>query len=233
MGIDFTSMKTTYEKTIKLAQYIKDIMYMQKYYLDIYHEINKVYIAGKWTTKKLSVESVRSYAMYIQPVEQVVHSSVQQKTEYNDIVLMTLSNSDAHIKNNTNKGAKYKYIHQFSSDPKGSIFNTEAIAEQYRDLYFILDNGINNNTIKESEFQASLLSCNESMVRIYLYALLFDSLKDMQFEDQYPVSLCLSSTDILRYIPARKAYIDLLDKRVGARHDWREELKVRYGRTIE
>lgn len=217
-------MKSIYEKTKKLSEYIIDLMYMQRYYLDVYDDINIMYTGGKKVVKKITYDKLRSYHFVSQDSD-AVFNSIQYDDNNFDKVLMTITGSKHHINNNTGHiGVKYNFI-QHPGDKLRDKLKDDLLL-----TFDLLSTSIEEGTQKETEFQVSMMY-NEHIIKcLYLYIMCNEHLNKIQVGESSTV-LCLTSTDVLRYIPARKAYIEVLDKKV--KHDWRSEIKDRYGRTIK
>ena len=223
-------MKTLYEKASNLAKYIRDIMYMQRYHMDCYAEVSVVRTARASITPNNSYERVRGYSFETAnpvledaPIFQILKRENDYRTDY----IMTLTSSYTHIKNNTSSSRpKYFYVQHPINHPND--VERSMTAEQ-RDCFQALRNGISTDTIKETEFQQQLIQPDYLLNGFYLTLLLYEDLNAVQYVDKRVV-LCLGSTDIKTFVPARKALIDLLDKKVN--NDWRETILKRYGHAI-
>lgn len=223
-------MKTLYEKASNLANYIRDIMYMQKYYMDCYSEVSVIRTARMSVTPTSSYERIRGYGFETaNPTIENGHifQIVKRDSDYKNDYVMTLTSSYSHIKNNTQTSLpKYFYIqHPITSfnDFENTLDRTQ------RDLLQALRNGISTDSVKETEFQQQMINPDYMITGLYLFLLLNTDLNAVQFEDKRVV-LCLASTDIKTFVPARKAFIDLLDKKVS--NDWRQAIHKRYGHVI-
>lgn len=223
-------MKTLYEKASNLANYIRDIMYMQRYYMDCYAEVSIVRTARASITPNNSYERVRGYSFETAnpvledaPIFQILKRENDYRTDY----VMTLTSSHTHVNNNSRGDKrKYHYVHHAYSNLDKL---EEVLPPDLLDMYRSLQDGISTNTIKETEFQQSMLHQDYALTGFYLFLLLNGDLNKINYESKNLV-LCLGSTDIKTFIPARKAFIDLLDKKVN--NDWRETILKRYGHSI-
>lgn len=221
-------MKTLYEKAQKISSYVRDLMYMQRYYMDIYSNINVRRSINTNIIPSTTADKIRGYAFETtNPDEKMIYQILKRETDYSRTFIITLTSSYVHIKNNTNcDNPKYKYV-QYGFNNVGDY--GRQLPVDLRDLFHALRNAISTDTIRETEFQVQMLHDDYLITGYYMMMLLNDDLNNIQYPDK-DVVLCLGSTDILTLIPARKAFIDLLDKR--APNDWRNTIQVRYGHTI-
>ena len=223
-------MKTLYEKTSNLANYIRDIMYMQKYWMDSYSDVAKIRTARMTITPQSCYETVRGYAFDTTNPELEdgkIFQSLQRKSDYSTDYVMTLTSSYTHINNNTKgKVAKYHYVQYVHNHPNDL---EQVLSGELRDLFQALRTGISTDTVRETEFQQTLVHKDYIINGFYLFLLLYEDLKKVQFEHK-DVMLCLGDTDIRAFVPARKAFIDLLDQKVN--NDWRQTILQRYGHDI-
>lgn len=224
MGDTGNSMKTIYDKAKKLSQYIIELVYMQQYYLDIYHEINRLWHPSdkKAQVKRITHDTLRSYMMVAQNPKECIFTSVQYGGDISSrSPLLTVTDSYHHCKNNYKKGLNYIYI-----QTAGRGFSHSNI--DYITVNDVLRNGLLTGDHKEAEFQCSMLASENSIKCIYLYILLEDCISNVKNKG---CSIALSTLDVMQYIPAHKAYRDLLDKR--GENDWRSKIKERYGCSIK
>lgn len=222
-------MKTIYEKTSNLANYIRDIMYMQRYWMDIYSDVAKIRTERMSITPLSYNETIRGYEFGTNnPVieDGKIHQSICRKSDYRADYVMTLTSSYVHVNNNTRGKANYHYVQHAHNNPNDfeCILSGEML-----DLFKALRNGISTDTIRETEFQQTMIHKDYEITGFYLFLLLIDDLNNIQYSDK-DVILCLGDTDIRAFVPARKAIIDLLNKKVN--HDWRQAIFERYGHTI-
>lgn len=230
MGDNCIGMKTLYEKASNLANYVRDIMYMQRYYMDCYAEVSLIRTARMAVIPNNSYERIRGYSFETAnpniedaPIFQILKRENDYRTDY----IMTLTSSYTHIKNNTiSSKAKYVYVQHPNNHPNDI---ERSLSSDQRDCLQALRNGISTGSIKETEFQQQLIQPDYLLSGFYMMLLLLDDLNKIQYEDKRVV-LCLGSTDIKTFIPARKALIDLLDTKV--KNDWRETILKRYGHSI-
>lgn len=224
-------MKTLYEKAGNLANYIRDIMYMQRYWLDVYQEIAKVSNGYRTLIPTSHYDSIRGYSFETSnPEIDIIFQSLCRKSDYRVDYIMTLTSSHTHVKNNIGNNLKYVYVQHPHNHPNSL---ERILGGEVLNLFQALRNGISTNTIRETEFQQTMLHHDYELTGLYLFLLLIDDLNKIQYVDQYvdkDVILCLGSTDIKSFVPARKAIIDQLDKKV--KHDWRQAIQQRYGHTI-
>lgn len=223
-------MKTLYEKASNLANYIRDIMYMQRYYMDCYSEVSVIRTARMSVTPTSSYERIRGYGFETaNPVIEDGHifQIIKRESDYKSDYIMTVTSSYSHVKNNTQTSRpKYFYVQY----PITNHWDFESTLDRaHRDLLQALRNGISTDSVKETEFQQQMIHPDYLMTSLYLVLLLNNDLNAVQYEDKRVV-LCLASTDIKTFVPVRKAFIDLLDKKVS--NDWRQAIQQRYGHVI-
>ena len=221
-------MKTLYEKASNLANYVRDIMYMQKYWMDVYSDVAKVRTARMTIIPLSSYDTVRGYAFDTTnpEIDGKIFQSVQRKSDYRTDYIMTLTSSHSHVKNNTGDKAKYHYVQHAHKHPNDL---ERILSGELLDMFQALRNGISTDTVRETEFQQSMIHKDYVMTGFYLFLLLIDDLNNIQYPDK-DVVLCLGDTDIRAFVPARKAFIDLLDKKV--KNDWRKAILQRYGHSF-
>lgn len=227
MGINIISMKTIYEKTTKLCEYVIDLVYMQYFHMQIFDEVNEKYFKGEFIPIAESLNNIRSFLFTCCRPESLMFSSIKYSNIDNNDKLMTITSSKPHVTNNTSgRGVKYNFVLEY---------NSLNVLDSLKNLHHMLVSGIENDTIQETEFQTQMLYPDERIKSVYMYILLNDILSKIVPEDgryENPI-LCLGSTDVLRFIPAKKAYVELLDKKVGNKYDWRSEIHQRYGHIIK
>lgn len=229
MGANCVGMKTLYEKASNLANYIRDIMYMQRYWMDIYSDV------AKFRTTRVSFvppsynETIRGYEFFTTNPEiedGKIHQSICRKSDYRADYVMTLTSSYSHIRSNTGDKAKYHYVQHAYISPNDFEY---ILSGELLDLFKSLRNGISTDTIRETEFQQTMIHKDYVITGFYLLFFLIDDLNNIQYSDKV-LHLCLGYTDIRAFVPARKAIIDLLNKKTN--HDWRQAIFERYGHTI-
>ena len=220
-------MKTIYEKSKNMAKYIEDLLFLNRYYLDLYRNINvKVRSRNIQYIPQAHQDDIRSYSLSTSDPHEMTFSSLRISTDYNSRYLFTLTDSAPHIRNNTKESQlKYQFVmyNHNNDDYIKSVF--EKFHPGSANVIDILRDGMMNNTIEEAEFQASLVHKDYVIRGFYMYFLLQDTLsKVCNSED---TAVCVGEMDSLVLSPARKAMIDLLDKR--APNDWKQQIKQRYG----
>lgn len=226
-------MKTLYEKAVNLSKYVLDIMYMMQYHNDIYTSIHFIRTTdGMVVNPRVVGEKVRSYMISTnRPDPDYRFSYITQyrdKDYCNFDYIITLTTSHVHIKNKMNSNKKYCFC-MFSNHNEPELIQMLNLKESgLGDLLHMSRNAIENNTIVETEFQSKLLHCDSHITNMYLYLLLEKDLKSISTNKELIIGL--GSTDILRFVPARKAYIEFLDKE--APNGWRETIQNSYGHTI-
>lgn len=223
-------MKTLYEKASNLANYVRDIMYMQKIWMDSYQEVSKIYSGRMHIIPMSSYNTIRGYALETTNPnleDGKIFQSLQRKCDYSVDYVMTLTSSYTHMRNNTQgKNVKYHYVHCPHNHPNDF---GNSLSGEMRDLFQALQNGISTDAVRETEFQQTMLHDDHIITGFYLFLLLNEDLNTIQYSSKN-IILCLGDTDIRTFVPARKAFIDILDKKV--KNDWRQAILQRYGHSI-
>ena len=107
-------MMSIYQKTANLSNYIRDIMYLMKYNLDIFSSLYNTRTANGFVTPVSHGDTMRSYKFsYNNPnVEgSSIHASIMKEYEYSFDYILTLTSSYAHVSNNMKSTTnKYHYV---------------------------------------------------------------------------------------------------------------------------
>lgn len=222
-------MKTSYEKMKKLSGYILDIMYMFKLYSDCYENIARYRnsSAGQHYIPHEKGEKIRSYRFNFSWPEVNLHNSISYDEGFDRLI--TITGSKSHIKNFTSpNNSKYRFVlhHMDNIDTLYRRFDND-----FAIVYNMIIEGMDNDSIREAEFQALLVGDQKRIDGAYLVHFVHDHLKMFKNEVSYDSILALGSTDVLRFVPARKAIIELMAQRCG--NDWRSKIKNRYGYDVK
>ena len=225
-------MKTLYEKAQNFCNYVIDIMYMQRYYLDCYSTIN-VMMAGR-NTKMLPsshMDRVRGYSFDCNNPDEgsSIQFMISRKDDYKIDSIQTITSSYAHIRRNTAiQNRNYHFVLQSNVN----VIDCGTVIPVYNKMILSdLMNAIEEGTVQETEFQLNLLHSDYDITKLYFVILLNEHLENIQYIDRR-VCLCLGSTDIRTFIPAKKAMVDLLNER-APHEDWRDCISKRYGHTVK
>jgi hypothetical protein len=222
-------MKTSYEKMKKLSGYILDIMYMFKLYNDNYPDLAKYRsgIGGQHYIPHEKGEKIRSYRFSFGWPEVNLHNAITYDEGYDRLI--TITSSKNHIKNFTSpNNSKYRFV----------LSHMDCIDNLYRNfdndfaiVYNMILEGIDNDSMREAEFQALLVGDQKRIDGAYLVHFVHDHLKMFKDDISTESILALGTTDVLRFVPARKALIELMAERCG--NDWRSKIKNRYGYDVK
>ncbi|EHX8550322.1 hypothetical protein SEPL_350 [Salmonella phage SE_PL] len=214
-------MKTIYEKAEKFCGYLKDIVYMMRFYQDHYVRLNNYKNTYNNTMiLRNANEKMRSYYFNFMHEEFGIMNAITTNDMYDRLI--TITNSKSHIDNNI-KGDRPKY--------NFVMYYYDKVEDDMWPLFDMLTNGIESDTIKETEFQALMLHNEDTLQKYYIAIIMMETLGLFSDLDMPVPILALGSTDILRFIPARKAMIDMMTKKVG--DDWKTKLEKRYGHVIK